>query len=68
MNSSELEQIFDRFYRGDVNRNQNVAGTGLGLAIAKQIVRQHGGMIYAKSEPGRFMTVMFTIPMVQNRK
>ncbi|MBT2289444.1 HAMP domain-containing histidine kinase [Paenibacillus albidus] len=67
MDPSELEKIFDRFYRGDVNRNQNVAGTGLGLAIAKQIIQHHGGMIYAKSEPGRFMTVMFTIPIVQDR-
>lgn len=67
MDPSELEQIFDRFYRGDVNRNQNVAGAGLGLSIAKQIVQHHGGKMYAKSEPGRFMTVMFTIPIVQDR-
>lgn len=67
MDASELEQIFDRFYRGDVNRNQNVAGTGLGLAIARQIVQHHGGMIYANSEPGRYMTVMFTIPIDRDR-
>ncbi len=63
MEPGELERIFDRFYRGDANRNQNAAGTGLGLAIAKQIVAHHGGMIHARSEPGQFMTVMFTIPM-----
>lgn len=63
MNPDELGQIFDRFYRADANRNQNVAGSGLGLAIVKQIVTYHGGTVHAKSEPGRSMTVMFTIPM-----
>ena len=67
MEPSELERIFDRFYRGDAYRNQNVAGSGLGLAIAKQIVAHHGGMIQAKSEPGWSMTVVFTIPINQDR-
>ncbi|GIQ70494.1 sensor histidine kinase [Xylanibacillus composti] len=67
MEPDELERIFDRFYRGDANRNQNVAGSGLGLAIAKQIVAYHGGIIHARSEPGRSMTVMFTIPINQDR-
>lgn len=67
MNPGELAQIFDRFYRGDANRNQNVSGSGLGLAIAKQIVEHHGGRIEARSEPGHFMTVRFTLPMAQDR-
>ncbi|WP_027086897.1 sensor histidine kinase [Cohnella panacarvi] len=67
MEQSELERIFDRFYRGDADRNQNVAGSGLGLAIVKQIVAFHGGMITARSELGHSMTVMFTIPMNQPR-
>jgi histidine kinase len=66
MEPSELARIFDRFYRTDANRNQNVAGSGLGLAIVKQIVAHHGGTIHARSEPGQFMTVMFTIPMNQH--
>ncbi|MBC8081165.1 MAG: HAMP domain-containing histidine kinase [Gorillibacterium sp.] len=63
MNPSELERMFDRFYRADAHRNQNVAGSGLGLAIVKQIVTYHGGTIHARSEPGKSMSVMFTIPM-----
>jgi len=64
MEPNELERIFDRFYRADANRNQNVAGSGLGLAIVKQIVAHHGGTIHARSEPGKFMTVLFTIPKI----
>jgi signal transduction histidine kinase len=63
LSPGELEHIFDRFYRAGSDRNQNVAGSGLGLAIAKQVVAAHGGDIRAKSEPGRGLTVLFTIPM-----
>lgn len=63
MGPAELERIFDRFYRADTNRNQNVAGSGLGLAIVKQIIANHGGTIHASSEPGQSMTVMISIPM-----
>ena len=67
MEPGELERIFDRFYRADANRNQNVAGSGLGLAIVKQIVAVHGGTITARSELGQFMTVMLMIPLNQPR-
>jgi signal transduction histidine kinase len=67
MEQSELERIFDRFYRADADRNQNVAGSGLGLAIVKQIIAFHGGTITARSELGQSMTVMLTIPMNRSR-
>lgn len=67
MEQSELERIFDRFYRADADRNQNAAGSGLGLAIVKQIVAFHGGTITARSELGQSMTVMFTIPTNRSR-
>lgn len=63
MGPNELERIFDRFYRSDTYRNQNVSGSGLGLAIVKQIIANHGGTIHARSEPGQSMTVMISIPM-----
>ncbi|WP_280739442.1 MULTISPECIES: HAMP domain-containing sensor histidine kinase [unclassified Enterococcus] len=44
-----LDQLFDRFYRVDESRSQEISGTGLGLAIAQNIVTLHGGYIYAKS-------------------
>ncbi|WP_391574664.1 sensor histidine kinase [Cohnella sp.] len=68
MGPAELERIFDRFYRGDAFRNQNVAGSGLGLAIVKQIIVNHGGTIQARSEPGQSMTVIVSIPMKRDSK
>lgn len=47
----ELEQIFLRFYRLDQARSSRDS-YGLGLAIAQEIVRAHGGRIWAESMPG----------------
>jgi two-component system, sensor histidine kinase and response regulator len=59
---SELEKIFDRFYQIKNPALPNLEGAGLGLAISREIVRLHGGQIWATSEEGRGTQLHFTLP------
>ncbi len=54
----ELKSIFDRFYRSDTARTCT-GSFGLGLSIAQRIAEEHGGQIWAESNPtGNRFTVM----------
>jgi signal transduction histidine kinase len=57
----DLEKIFDKFYRGDRDR-QRPGGTGLGLAICKTIIDRHNGKIWAESTAGEGTDIHFTLP------
>ena len=60
MDPEHMKRIFKIFQR--LNKRDEYDGTGIGLAISKKIVHQHGGVIWAKSEPGKGTTFYFTIP------
>ena len=55
-----LENLFDRFYRGDGSRNSSQGGYGIGLSIAKAVVQAHRGKISAsaKGEDKLLITVL----------
>ena len=56
---SELERVFERFYRSDPARSRDTGGTGLGLAIVKHVVNNHQGEVRVWSQVGKGST--FTI-------
>lgn len=67
---SDIDQIFNRFYRGEKSRSSNghSSGYGLGLSLARKIVRLHDGSISVKSEPGKLTTFTVTLPQVRKNR
>lgn len=59
---SEVERIFERFYRVDPARSRATGGTGLGLSIVKHIVANHGGEVKVWSVQGVGSTFAIRLP------
>lgn len=59
---SDIEHIFDRFYRSDASRSSSNAGSGIGLSIVKKIITDHGGTIDAESRLGEGTVMHITLP------
>ncbi|MEM8659476.1 MAG: ATP-binding protein, partial [Pseudomonadota bacterium] len=55
---SEVEHIFDAFYRTDTARTRETGGYGLGLSIVHRAVSQHGGRVTAENTDSGFRVVV----------
>ena len=64
--ATELDRIFERFYRVDYARSRANGGTGLGLAIVKHIAAIHGGDVTVWSQVGQGSTFTIRIPAHRN--
>ena len=60
---SELERIFERFYRVDPARSRETGGTGLGLSIVKHVAAKHGGEIKVWSSQNVGSTFALRLPI-----
>lgn len=63
--SEDIERVFEGFYRGDPSRNNKIQGNGLGLSICRQIVQDHGGKIWIRSEKGEGTEVILLLPCLE---
>ena len=59
--AAELPHIFERFYRGEAERQRE--GSGLGLAIAQWIAEGHGGVISVRSIEGHGAEFIVDLPL-----
>jgi CheY-like chemotaxis protein len=63
MDAEARSRIFDPFF----TTKDPGEGTGLGLTISYGIIEQHGGRIWAESEPGRGATFVIELPILQGQ-
>lgn len=53
--------LFDSFYRTDEARSSAGNGSGIGLAVVREIVKGHGGTVWAENQNG--LAIRITIPL-----
>ncbi len=62
LKNSEIQQVFDRFYKADSSRGKDTSGLGIGLSISRKIVHLHNGHIVVKSVYGEYTEFQIQIP------
>ncbi len=60
--AENIEKLFNKFERLDIEKNSTTEGTGLGLAITKALVEMMNGKINVQSQYGRGSMFMVQIP------
>jgi signal transduction histidine kinase len=63
--SSDLERLFEPFFRTESAQAKQIQGTGLGLPIVKAIVEAHNGTINITSEPNVGTAFTISLPLAQ---
>jgi signal transduction histidine kinase len=58
--ATELQHIFERFYRPA--RSESIPGWGLGLSFVRRICQQHGGRLHVTSDEVSGTTFAFVVP------
>ncbi len=60
---SDLDHIFDKFYRADNSDAQAVYGYGLGLYVCRRLIEAQGGRIWAENGSSGGAVFSFTLPV-----
>lgn len=60
---TELDQVFEPFFRGEPSRNRETGGIGLGLAVVRSLARAHGGDVTLANRPGGGLRASVWLPI-----
>lgn len=60
--ADRVDELFEPFRRGPVDRTAGTPGSGLGLSIVRAVVHAHGGTVTAEPVPGGGLTVTVLLP------
>lgn len=61
---SQLEKVFEPFYRVEASRSRETGGTGLGLSIARSIAQSHGGDVLLQNHEHGGLEAILTLPWI----
>lgn len=64
--ASDLQHIFQKFYRADNSQTRTIGGTGLGLYLVKQRVESMNGRVWAESSYGHGSTFFVSLPRLSS--
>ncbi len=67
ISENELPLLFERYYRVKEAEAKHISGFGIGLYLCAEIIKRHGGEIWASSELGKGSTFTFTLPLELRR-
>lgn len=68
INKSDIDLIWDKYYKKEKNHKRNVVGTGLGLSIVKGVLVKHNFKYGVKSVKNKGTTFYFKVKKVTNKK
>ncbi len=60
---TDLEQVFEPFFRLEKSRSRETGGTGLGLSIVRTIIRAHGGDVSLSNKSAGGLEATVTLPL-----
>jgi two-component system, OmpR family, heavy metal sensor histidine kinase CusS len=62
LDGTQVERVFDRFWRAEIARSATGMHCGIGLSLCQKICQLLGGSIAAASEPGGFFRARISLP------